>query len=61
MAGYKLQGKNSTGDMLDIPLAATYDIDGNPINTTYAQQNGSYPSLDAGRDRVCYIRLKKQE
>ena len=49
MAGYKLQGKNSTGDMLDIPLAATYDIDGNPINTTYAQQNGSYPNMTAGK------------
>lgn len=49
MAGYKLQGKNSTGDMLDIPLAATYDIDGNPINTTYAKQNGSYPSMTVGK------------
>lgn len=50
MAGYKLQGKKSGAeDMLDIPLAATYDIEGNPINTTYAKQTGSYPNLTAGK------------
>ena len=49
MAGYKLQGKNSAGDILDIPIAATYDIDGEPIKTTYAIQTGSYPNLTAGK------------
>lgn len=50
MAGYKLQGKKSNSeDMIDIPLAAAYDIEGNPINTTYAKQTGSYPNLTAGK------------
>lgn len=36
MAGYKLQGKTANGTMVDIPLAATYDANGNEIATTYA-------------------------
>lgn len=36
MAGYTLQGKTSTGDMVDIPLAATYDDAGNEIQQYYA-------------------------
>lgn len=36
MAGYKLQGKTASGTMVDIPLAATYDADGNDIQQHYA-------------------------
>lgn len=36
MAGYTLQGKTSSGDMVDIPLAATYDSAGADITKTYA-------------------------
>lgn len=35
MAGYKLQGKTSDGSVVDIPLAATYDANGNDIAATY--------------------------
>lgn len=35
MAGYKLQGKTSDGRVVDIPLAATYDANGNDIAATY--------------------------
>lgn len=36
MAGYTLQGKTSAGTMVDIPLAATYDANGNAIVDYYA-------------------------
>ena len=36
MAGYILQGKNQSGEMVDIPLAATYDAAGNKIEEYYA-------------------------
>lgn len=36
MAGYALQGKTSAGTMVDIPLAATYDANGNAIVDYYA-------------------------
>ena len=37
MPGYKLQVKTNSG-MVDIPIAATYDEDGNNIVTTYAKK-----------------------
>ena len=36
MAGYKLQGKTASGDVVDIPLAATYDAAGHEIEQHYA-------------------------
>lgn len=36
MAGYTLQGKTSEGTMVDIPLVATYDANGNAIVDYYA-------------------------
>lgn len=36
MAAYKLQGKTANGDMVDIPLAATYDAAGHDIEQHYA-------------------------
>lgn len=36
MAGYAVQGKTSAGTMVDIPLAATYDANGNAIVDYYA-------------------------
>lgn len=36
MAGYKLQGKTASGDMVDIPLAASFDDVGNKIQEHYA-------------------------
>ena len=36
MAGYKLQGKTASGDVVDIPLAATYDAAGHDIEQHYA-------------------------
>lgn len=36
MAGYKLQGKTASGDMVDIPLVATYDAAGHEIEQHYA-------------------------
>ncbi len=39
MAGYKMQGKTADGSVVDIPLAATYDANGNEIATTYAKNS----------------------
>lgn len=39
MAGYTLQGKTSEGTMVDIPLAATYDANGNAIVDYYAAKS----------------------
>lgn len=58
MPGYKPQVKTNSG-MVDIPIAATYDENGDNIAATYATKaelaaagqfdpNGTYPNLTAG-------------
>ena len=39
MAGYKLQGKTKDGNIVDIPLTATYDAAGNDIANQFEQIN----------------------
>ena len=36
MAGYEIQVKSSSGEMLSLPIIAQYDGDGNDIALTYA-------------------------
>lgn len=59
MPGYKPQVKTNSG-MVDIPIAATYDENGDNIVATYATKeelsaagqfdpNGTYPNLTAGK------------
>lgn len=43
MAGFKLQGKNEAGQVVDIPLAATYDSAGNEIQSYYASKSETLP------------------
>ena len=47
MAGYKLQGKTSDGRVVDIPLAATYDANGNDIAATYITKDEAASEVTA--------------
>lgn len=47
MAGYKLQGKTSDGRVVDIPLAATYDANGNDIAATYITKDEATSEVTA--------------